>query len=344
MGYPSDGFGNLISAKRTAKAYIDREDVQPESKKMAEQVYAAAEGTLAPFDHAQTFGTFSFLLGYDSNVLLIPSDTANTASASGKSTVKSTVSAGYGYASSPLETIQYVPSLRFNLNKNFNGDSSTGEFADTTFSLYLTKDALAPVSYGLKTEGTLVFQNQTDTTGSKKYHLYNSVVQFAPYAKWDASKHWTYAAEIGFRMLSFTGEDTVTLAQRRSGSGITAKLTAQNRSSRKYFNPTYALRGELNSTDGTEYENTLFGAQLINTMKLGVTDFSQVLEVNRTSYGKSSTARADTFFVLSLLASKKIGPRWAMIYSADYSKNSSSDSATYGYNRFSLNAGVGYNF
>jgi len=344
LGYGADGFGNLIDAKRTAQKYIDREDVSADSKKMAEQVRSAAESTLAPFDKAQTFGTFSFLLGYDSNVLLIPSESANTDSASGKSTLKSTVSAGYGYASSPLARIQYVPSVRFNFNKNFNGESSSGEFADTTLSLFLTKDALAPFSLGLKTEGTFVFQNQTDTSGSKKYHLFDTSAFVAPYAKWDASKRWTYAAEIGYRIVNYTGEDTVAESLKRSGSGILAKITAQNKASRKFFNPTYAIRMEMNSTDGTEYANVVYGVQLVNTMKLGSVDFSQVLDVSRTTYGDSSTDRADTLTAVSLLASKKIGPRWALLFSGDYSINSSSESATYGYNRYTINTGFGYNF
>lgn len=344
LGYPSDGFGSLINAKRSAQKYIDREDVQPESKKMAMQVKAAAEATLQPFDKAQTFGTFNFLVGYDSNVLLLPTSSSSSTSASGKSTLKSTVSAGYGYASSPLARFQYVPSLRFNFNKNFNGESSTGEFADSTFSFYLTKDALAPVSYGVKLEGTMVFQNQTDTAGAKKYHLYDTSAQFAPYVKWDVSKQWTLGGEVGYRSVKYTGEETVSQTLRRSGHGILAKVTAQNKASRRYFNPTITARAEFNSTEGTEYANNILGVQVINSLKLGQVDFSQVIGLDRTTYGDSSTDRSDTLIIFSLLASKKIGPRWAILASADYSTNSSSTADTYSYNRYTVNTGLGYNF
>jgi hypothetical protein len=79
-------------------------------------------------------------------------------------------------------------------------------------------------------------------------------------------------------------------------------------------------------------------------MKLGNFDFSQVIEIDRTVYPDSSTDRKDTLYILSLLASKKIGPRWALLFSGDYSTNKSSDTATYGYSRYTVNAGVGYNF
>ncbi len=344
LGYPSDGFKNLLDAKRTSNRYIDRNDVQAESKKMAEQVREAADATLAPFDRSQTFGNFSFLLGYDTNVLLVPSTDVPNTSGSGKTTPKALLSAGLGYASSPMRSIQYVPSVRFNLNKNFNGDSKAGEFADTTFSLFFTKDAIAPFSFGLKSEGSGVFQNQVDSSGSSKYSLYNTSLLFAPYTKWDATRKWTLGAEVGYRILSFSGEDTVADSLRRSGKGIIARLSAQNRTQRKRWNPTYVLKAELNPTVGTEYDSKVLGAQVINTMTLGKINFSQVLELTRTIYPDSSTDRGDTFVLLALQASKKIGPRWAVLATGDYTKNISSDEASYSYDRITLNAGLGYSF
>lgn len=343
-GYPADGFGNIIDAKKTAQKFIDRQDVQPESKKMAEQVLKAADATLLPFDKSQFFASFSLLTGYDSNVLLMPTDSATT-SASGKATLKSLLSLGVGYASSPLRTFQYVPSLRFNVNKNFNTNSYSGEFADSTFSLYVTKDVLAPVSLGLKTEGTLVFQTQADaTTSAKSYHLYDNTILLSPYLKWDKSKQWTFGGELGYRITNYTGEETVSAASKRSGDSILFKISAQNKRMSNYFNPTYVAHADLVATDGTEYDATIFGLQLVNLMKLGKVDFTQVLSVDKTTYGSSSTDRSDSLLTLSLLASKKIGPRWALISSADYSTNSSSDETSYSYSKYTLNVGVGYSF
>jgi hypothetical protein len=162
--------------------------------------------------------------------------------------------------------------------------------------------------------------------------------------KWDASKRWTYLAEIGYRTISYTGEDTVALASKRSGNGIIARLSAQNRAGRKYFNPTFALRSEQNSTDGTEFDNFLYGVQIINTMRLDKISFSQVFQFDRTTYGNSTTDRKDTLLTLSLLASRKIGPRWAILTTGSVSKNTSTDAASFSYDRFNVNAGFGYSF
>lgn len=344
VGHSADGFGHIIDAKKTAQKFIDRQDVQPESKKMAEQVLKAAEATLQPFDKSQFFANFSLLMGYDSNVLLMPTDSATT-SASGKTTIKSLLSLGVGYASSPLRTFQYVPSIRFNVNKNFNANSYSGEFADTTASLYITKDVLAPVSLGLKTEGTLVFQTQADaTTSAKSYHLYDNTILLSPYMKWDYSRDWTFGGEVGYRITSYTGEETVNESLKRSGNTMLLKVSAQNKRTSNYFNPTYVAHADLVATKGTEYDATIMGLQLVNLMKLGKIDFTQVLSLDKTTYGTSSTSRSDTLMTLSLLASKKIGPRWALISSADYSTNSSTDSTSYSYSKYSVNAGVGYSF
>jgi tetratricopeptide (TPR) repeat protein len=345
LGYPSDGFGNLLEAKRKAQKQIARPDVQPATKRMAEQVKQAADASLAPFDKTQFFGNFSLMLGYDSNVLLVPSEGSGPDTASGKTTSKALVSASAGYASSPLAMIQYVPTIRFNLNKNSNGESSTGEFADTTLSLYLTKDALAPVSYGLKTEGTLVFQNQTDaTTTEKKYALFDSMITLAPYLKWDVSKRWSLGAEVGYRITNYPSDDTVSASLKRSGTTPFVRLTAQNRANRKYLNPTFAIRAESTATDGTEYDSRLYGIQFINTMRFKKVDFSQVLGLDRTNYPNSSTLRKDTLVSFAVLGSKKIGPRWALIASADVTKNTSTDDTSYSYDRYTFNAGVGYAF
>jgi hypothetical protein len=79
-------------------------------------------------------------------------------------------------------------------------------------------------------------------------------------------------------------------------------------------------------------------------MRFTKIDISQVLAYDRTIYPESSTDRRDTLVMFALLASKKLGPRWSLIVSGDVTKNTSSDETTYSYDRFTVNAGVGYNF
>lgn len=342
---PADGFDHLLKAKGVSQKFIDREDASADSKQMAEQVRAAAEGALAPFDKTQFFGNFSFLTGYDSNALLTPDSTDSAASGTSQSTLKSMLSVGGGYASSPMREFQFVPSLRLNFNKNFNQDTYGTEFEDSTLALYITRNVFAAFSYGLKTEAIAVFQNDYNSSTEKsKYRLYDKQLTFAPYAKWEANKLWTLGLEAGLKKISYNGEDDVTESLRRSGNTWYAKATAQNKAHRRFWNPTYTLKFEANGAEGTEYESTAIGAVVGNAFKWKDIDWFQSLEYTHTGYGESSQDRTDSFFMLSLYASKKIGPRWSVVGSADYTKNSSTVEDSYSYNRFNLLAGVGYTF
>jgi tetratricopeptide (TPR) repeat protein len=344
LNRPAVGFSELMQSKKSADRFIESEEASDSTKAIAAQVKAAAESTLTPFDRAQTFGNFSLMTGYDSNALLVPMESISPNSASGKSTARSTVSAGFGYASSPMKTIQAVPSIRFNFNKNFNGASSASEFADTTASLFLTKDAMAPFAYGLKTEGGLVFQNQDDASGSKKYRFYNSAVVLAPYVKLEPSNRLMVNLELGLRLQGFGGEDRIAESFRRSGDGAVFKATLQDRKPRTYLNPVYVFRFETNSTEGNEYASRFVSVQWINTMKLSSFDLAQVITIERTNYHRSSNRRKDTLLLASLLATKKIGPRWALMFSGDFTRNDSTEAATFTYDRFTANAGIGYSF
>jgi tetratricopeptide (TPR) repeat protein len=343
---PSRGFDQLLKAKNLSESFQERADISAEGKQMASQIKGAADQALAPFDKSQWFANMTFTSGYDDNVLLVPTDTAGSQDISGKSTLKSSLGIGLGYASSPLRTLQWVPSARFNLNKNYNKDSSSGEFSDSTVSLYVTKDALAAFTYGLKTEGSVVFQNDRDAvTGSSTYRLFSTYTQLAPYTKWDFHRKWTLGAELGAKKLDFNGEEDVQTTFRRSGMVYTFKITGLNKRGKKYFNPSYTLKYEINdAAEGTEFKSSAYGAQVLNVMHLTHWEFTQILDFTRTLFSDSSADRKDANWVASLVATRKIGPRWGLIASGDYTINLSTVPASFKYNRYSMNAGVSYTF
>ncbi len=342
---PSRGFDQLLKAKKISESFQERTDISPEGKQMASQIKTAADQALAPFDKSQWFANMTFTSGYDDNVLLVPAETAGSQDITGKSTFKSTLGLGLGYASSPLNTLQWVPSTRFNLNKNYNKDSSAGEFSDSNISLYVNKDALAAFSYGAKTEGSVAFQNDRDaSTGSSTYRLFSTSAQLAPYMKWDFHRKWTLGAEFGVKKIDYNGEEDVQTSFRRSGMVYSLKITGLNKRGKKYFNPSYALKLESNDTDGTEFASSAYGAQILNVMHLTHWEFTQVFDFTHTTFPDASADRKDTQWVMSLIATRKIGPRWGLIASGDYTINSSTNPTSYEYNRYSMNAGVSYNF
>lgn len=344
-GSTSAGFGQLSLAKAKAEKILKNENLTSEIRQMAEQIRTASEAALLPFDKTQKFGNFNILTGFDSNVLLVPSSTPGSSNVTGKETIKTLISAGYGIATSPVAQFQYVPSIKFNFNKNWNTDSATAEFSDVTASLYVSRNALSGLVLGLKTENALIFQNDYNSTTKKsKYRLYNSSIGLGPYMRWEASRKWTVNSDILFRSLKFNNESDLQQTLRRSGPAYGLRVSATQKTGKKYYNPTYSLKLETTRTEGTEYRALAYGLGISNVMKLSKFDLIQNLDITKTKFGDSVADRSDTLVVLGVVLNKKIGPRWSILGTADYTKNSSSDEQSYTYDRFTFNAGLSYVF
>ena len=344
-GSTSSGFGQLRLAKSKAEKVIAQENASNEIKQMSEQIKTAADAALKPFDKTQKFGNFNLLTGYDTNVLLVPSNIPGNANVSGKETLKTLLSLGYGIATSPVKEFQFVPSVKFNLNKNWNRESATGEFSDVTASLYVSRYALSSLVFGLKTENIAIFQNDyNSTTGKSKYRLYNTSLGIGPYTRWEVSRKWTINADFLFRKLDFNNEADLQQTLRRTGTAYGFKVSGMQKTNKKYFNPVYTVRAEFGKTEGTEFDSNAFGFGISNIMKLSKIDLVQNIDFTKTKFPNSTADRSDNLIVLGLVATKKIGPRWSVMATADYTKNTSTDEQSYTYDRMTTNAGVSYVF
>lgn len=344
-GEGSTGFNYLIDARRAAKAVIARDDLGEESKAMSKQVLAAADKTLGPFDKAAWFGSFSVNLGYDSNIVLAPSDVTGSSDITGKSTFKSTLALGVGYASSPLNMYQFVPSLKFNVNRNFNNDSRSYEFADTTLSVYMNRNALASNTWGAHAEYTTIFQNDYDTAAQKSlFRLYNTTITLAPYLKNELSKRLNLSSELGAKFNNYNGDDTVSDTLKRSGVAPYLRFSLTHKAPSNFWKPIYSARIERNKTKGTEYRSTLLGLSVANGFQWKDLDWSQTLDLSKTDYPDSSTTRADKMLYISAAVSKKLTPKVSALFSLDFTQNWSSDASSYEYNRYNLTTGVTYSF
>lgn len=342
---PANGFGEWMTAKRLAEKNLTDSDASSDSRAMAEQIVKGVDTALAPFNKGQSFANFSAIVGYDSNVLLVPNESDARATATPEATVKTTFSAGAGYATSPLNRYQLVPSLRFNANKNFNRETASGEFSESGASLYVTRDALSARAFGARLDFAIIFQNEyNQATDTSKYRLYTTTFTFAPYLKADLNRDWVFNGEAGVRAVSFNGDQELTSAFQRNGPAYFLRGGLQSKSAKKYFNPGFSVKADYTNTKGTEFRAFAYGAGVNNSFQLKEVQLTQTLDITRTEYGKSSTDRGDTLASVMVSGYRKIGPRWALLASIDYTKNQSSDEAAYAYNRYSMNAGISYSF
>lgn len=123
--YPTGATQSLIAARNTSEALMENRDTSEDAKKVASQIHEATRKALEPFDHGQFFANAGLLMGYDSNVLAVPSSVSASAAALGRGSVKTTLVGGAGYTTSPLKQFQIVPSYKGSANRNWSEDTKT---------------------------------------------------------------------------------------------------------------------------------------------------------------------------------------------------------------------------
>ncbi len=340
--YSSGATDSFISAKKFAKEILEDKEATAESKKMAKQIYSATTKSLAPYDHGQFFGNLSLLVGYDSNTLAIPASASDT---TGKASAQNTLLVGFGYASSPLKTLQFVPNYRGTFNYNYNRNSSSSEFPTNTISLFLTIDPLSRFSYGIKGDGSLVFQNTSTSAGSRfKYSLYNTSASVGPYFKAEISPKVMLGGESTFQTRKFNNDGTG--ISQRSGSLFFNKLTLKNDAGRRWFNPSLALRADLDRAKGTEFSSTTLGTELAD--QIHVSDKMNLSATASFAFAKypdhTSGARKDSLYSFEWGGSYLFKSKWIFLASLLLTKNVSNQADSFSYNRFTLSSGVSYSF
>lgn len=348
MEYPSGATQNFVNARNSSRAAIDSEGSDPESRKIAQQIFISTEQALAPYDRGQLFGHAGILTGYDSNVAAIPSTVTSAAETSGKATIKNTLLAGVGYASSSLGAFQFVPSYKGSIDYNLNKDARASQFATNVVSLYVTRSPLARLSYGMKLEGDLQFKNDVDpATKAGTYRIYSKGGSFGPYLRYEAAKRVLLSLEFTINPVKYDQDSTDPNSdQRRSGTGSALRLAIQNDQGTKYFNPTAALQLSSTGSQGREYDAGEMALAASNFMRFSEKlDVSPGLNYSRSSYSKrSSGERKDKLFNFQVVGSYKIKPKWTILGNLDYTTNSSTVEATYSYNRVSMASGITYSF
>ena len=346
MDYPAGAIQSFISAKKASQSVLDDPQSTEDMKQISRQILDGSDQSLAPFDKSQFFGNLTELTGYDSNVLSVPSSVTDAVEASGKHSLKEILAAGVGYASSPLKTFQFVPSYRGSINKNFNGDSKSGEFAESDVSLFVTKGALEKTSYGAKVEAEVLFQNDLNpVTNSSTYRRYSQGFTFGPYLKREIKPKYVLGGELFIKPQKFYRDPTSSDLS-RTGTLTTGRIYLQNFAGRKYWNPVLALRFEHDDTNGNEYNAKSKAIQLSNALTLrNDIEMTALLDIDFVEYAnRFNGERKDKIILLQVGASKRLTPKWTVLAATDYTINHSNIADTYSYNRFSFTAGASYSF
>ena len=334
LGYTSGATHQLLEARDMARTLPDNA--------LAKDIGQAAEKTLAPFDQSQWFGNVSLLTQFDGNVSLVsPNVTADEAS--GKSSMKANLAAGFGKVGSPMSLIQYAASYRMAYNHNFNPAARDYEFFSNIPSLYLTYDPLAATSFGLKAEGNYTFQNHTDSaSGSSTFRPYSMSIEVGPYLRREIYERTQVTAEVNYRPQTFNQDPPVGVT-RRSGYVILPRLSVKYDSESDYFNPLGSIGYEMNQAQGTDQRYKTLAIDFANTFKLPHQHFVTVsMDLALSHYAERLPVRSDTTVSFRASWIKEIFTHWSLVGDVGYSTNSSTSAEIFSYKKPAVSLGLSY--
>ncbi len=306
-------------------------------------VHDATEKMLDPFKHGQWFGNLLIQSQYDSNVQLLPAGFSNPTSSSNPATFKMNLSAGGGYMTAPLDTIQWVAGYRASYNYNFNRDTQSFQFFTNNASLYANYNTLARTSGGIKLESSFSFQNALEDptlpNSSYQYQKYNFLVGGGPYFRQQLDRIWKLEAELGIRKQKFYMDSNL------SGTDYNGRVTFRSDYGSTYFNPGVSLLYENNRTDGDQFFYYSYGAGLLNTMGFaGALTVTETFDFIKANYSKSSPSRTDKNYALKVNVVKLLTSKLSALFDVGYITNSSTIPDAYSYHEFITSLGAGYTF
>ncbi len=316
------------------------------ARSAVQQILEASKKALDPFNQSRWFGNVSFLIAQDSNVLATPD--SNTASGgSGRDSLKGTLQAGVGYSSTPLRSIQWVPSYRVSFTHHLNTEVQLANFLSQNLSLYMTLNALAATSYGLKLEGTYGFLNRIDQSTQKgTLKPYSLVGSFGPYFKTQISKRWSLHLEAYAQPQKNYLDAVSSDSYRRSGFEDIESLSLRSERGQRFWNPAVSLTRDSNHTQGEEFRSETFTLAFKNNYHLNSRlDAASGLSLAKAEYKqRPSRSRSDTILTLDLQGIYRWTPTWSFLASFQIINNDSNIEDVYQYDRWILSSGVSVGF
>ncbi len=341
-GFAAGATQNLSLARESAQSLLSSKETPSETLKIAEQIHSASSSALAPLDRSQWFGNIGTQSAYDSNVLALPESLASS-SATGQSTIKQTLSAGVGYMSSPLHSLQWVPAYRSSTNFNFASATESGQYSSHFLSLNLNRNPLSPSLMGLKAEANLTFQKSTED-GSSKFRLYQNAVGLSAYLKTQNTRTVTMNYQLSSTLQNFAQDSESSTSANRSGPLISAQITRTQDGGSRFWNPSITLAAHLNPTEGSEYSYTGFGATLSNAIYWDEPlKLTALVDLQALNYSKrSSGSRADQTMSLGMNASRKLSQKWTILGDVRFTKNSSNFAQSFSYKKLLIAVGASY--
>jgi hypothetical protein len=317
------GAGYLFDARRLARN-------NPQLQ-LARDLAKPIEQVLEPFGKSQWYLNLSVLGQYDSNILQLPTS-ADVQQGSSKSAPKSTILAGFGYLGAPLSEVQFVPSFRFNTNKNFGTGLESYEYASNTLALAANWRPLSRFSGGIKGEVTHSFQH---FEGS--YRSFTAAGDFGGFLKWTQSENLQLQFDASLRPLANFAQPDF------GGSGKGFRLTYRRDGATRFWNPIITLSRDLTGTRNALFRATARTTSISNLVRLpGDHQLTPGVDYVLTDYLDAVPVRNDKTLVLRMAYARPISAQWTTLGDLSYTSNQSNIPGAYTFNRWVAAIGFSY--
>ncbi|MBI3556876.1 MAG: tetratricopeptide repeat protein [Deltaproteobacteria bacterium] len=298
-------------------------------------------------DHTNSFAFLSMLGQWDTNVQSTPSDAASPLPQSMRHSFKNVLSGLAGAASSPRKDLQFIPSVRFYTNYNWNPVARDFSFASFTPSGLALYRPYARLSIGMKAEGTYTLKNTlnaTDLTAGNHYSGYSFTGDIGPLARYEVRPSLNLAAELTYRPKRYY-QDASTTSQIRSGAGFFARASGELTQAR-LLNPTAYFSYEQDQTSGSDFRFHAVGLGVANAMRvlarLLVTASADVASIDY--FATVNPQRRDLLFSFRAVAQYALIVHWSLTGDLGYLNNGSTIPETFSYSRFVTSLGATYEF
>lgn len=308
---------------------------------LTQKLMDAVEAQLRPLQGSTFLLSIGWLAGYDSNQYLTPRTDLWIGESS---SVLSTLLWGLTYATSPIASLQWVPSIRGSLNYNFNRNTRTAQFVNNGLGLIVTKDVLARSNVGARVSINSAFQYSVDpSTDSGTYALVNLNWLAGPFFKVATGDEWVIAGNlfvVGNRSLV---DDQFVAEQRQSGWAPRLSLVVARTLNEKLLNPGASLFFEINQADGVDYRSRKIGLDIGNTVYWSDTIiFSTGVGVEASIFPeKTNGERRDQTFSLITAGAYRLTRAWTVIGNLAYFHHLSNQ-RSFQYNRLQFGLGVSW--
>lgn len=331
--------------KRVLKnTYLDDEnDLQQYVQSISQVIAESVKGN----NVSRYYKSVSILAGYDSNVLSVPSSGSAASYFSNRSSAEVYFQGMIGHATAPFSTRQDIWAYQFSINQLQNTSTQTGEFAVNNFNYVWNWAPLSANSQSLNLVADYVFQYQVDPdSGKGQFSAFARGSGLTYLRKKRISPSESNAIEFSTKYESYLQDPAFDQTEQKSGLYSHISITQSYDNKKKYWNPSYMLKGSYDKTVGNEFVN--YGAQVSVIDKIIYSDRNQSdlsLSYSHLIFDKRALkTRVDDVFILQWAQNYKISNQWTGLGSASYTLNNSNIQDQYQFDRVTYYVGVNCSF